>query len=109
MRMGSPRSPPSRCPHCRPGWQGTMWSHGAHRSRDVNASARSGSWVSSGSRRTRGLSVFLHDGDDVFHTYSTYQRGLDLLLNIYNYLDLTPLGRREDDEPAQSWISHRVR
>jgi len=45
-----------------------------------------------------GLSVFLREGDAVFHTYSTYARGLDLLLNTYNYLDLTPLGRQ--DEPG---------
>lgn len=44
-----------------------------------------------------GLSVFLRDGERVFHTYSTYQRGLDLLLNTYNLLDLTPLGRQEED------------
>jgi len=44
-----------------------------------------------------GLSVFLHDGDDVFHTYSTYQRALDVLLGTYNSLDLTPHGRPEED------------
>jgi predicted dithiol-disulfide oxidoreductase (DUF899 family) len=43
-----------------------------------------------------GLSVFLRDGDDVFHTYSTYQRGLDVLLGTYNSLDLTPRGRPEE-------------
>ncbi len=54
-----------------------------------------------------GLSVFLRDGDTVFHTYSAYARGLDPLLNTYNYLDLTPLGRQEDQLPwAQSWIRH---
>lgn len=42
-----------------------------------------------------GLSVFVRDGDQVFHSYSTYQRGLDPLLNTYNLLDLTPLGRNE--------------
>jgi predicted dithiol-disulfide oxidoreductase (DUF899 family) len=42
-----------------------------------------------------GLSVFLRDGDRVFHTYSTYGRGLDLLLNTYNLLDLTSFGRGE--------------
>jgi len=43
-----------------------------------------------------GLSVFLRDGDAVFHTYSTYQRGLDLPLNTYNFLDMTRLaGRRK--------------
>jgi predicted dithiol-disulfide oxidoreductase (DUF899 family) len=44
-----------------------------------------------------GLSVFLRDGDDVFHTYSTYQRALDVLLGTYNSLDLTPLGRSKED------------
>ena len=53
-----------------------------------------------------GLSVFLRDGDSVYHTYSVYQRGLDLLLNTYNFLDLTPLGRHEEDAPGQSWIRH---
>ena len=57
-----------------------------------------------------GLSVFLRDGDSVFHTYSTYQRGLDLLLNTYNYLDLTPLGRQDADGPnPQAWIRHHDR
>ena len=44
-----------------------------------------------------GLSVFLRDGERLFHTYSTYQRGLDPLLNTYNFLDLTPHGRQEED------------
>ncbi|WP_233808196.1 DUF899 domain-containing protein [Paraburkholderia sp. HP33-1] len=57
-----------------------------------------------------GLSVFLRDGANVFHTYSAYQRGLDLLLNTYNYLDLTPLGRQDDDGPnPQAWIRHHDR
>jgi predicted dithiol-disulfide oxidoreductase (DUF899 family) len=41
-----------------------------------------------------GLSVFLRDGDRVFHTYSTYGRGVDQLIGTYQYLDLTPLGRQ---------------
>jgi predicted dithiol-disulfide oxidoreductase (DUF899 family) len=56
-----------------------------------------------------GLSVFLRDGDAVFHTYSVYQRGLDLLLNTYNLLDLTPLGRQEENQVPQSWIRHHDR
>jgi len=52
-----------------------------------------------------GLSVFLRDGDRVFHTYSTYQRGLDLLLNTYNILDLTPLGRHEDGR-IMAWLRY---
>ncbi|GAB3871132.1 DUF899 domain-containing protein [Dactylosporangium cerinum] len=42
----------------------------------------------------QGLSVFLRDGDDVYHTYSAYERGIDPLVNTYTYLDLTPLGRQ---------------
>jgi len=61
-------------------------------------------WSSKG--ELPGLSVFLRDDDDVFHTYSTYQRGLDLLLNTYNYLDLTPLGRQEEGDRVQAWIRH---
>jgi predicted dithiol-disulfide oxidoreductase (DUF899 family) len=56
-----------------------------------------------------GLSVFLRDGASVYHTYSVYQRGLDLLLNTYNLLDFTPLGRQEVNEPAQGWIRYHDR
>lgn len=42
-----------------------------------------------------GLSVFLRDGERVFHTYSSYARGVDNLGFINNLLDLTPLGRQE--------------
>lgn len=42
-----------------------------------------------------GLSVFLREGENIFHTYSTNGRGVDILLGTYNYLDLTPLGRQE--------------
>jgi predicted dithiol-disulfide oxidoreductase (DUF899 family) len=49
-------------------------------------------WYTAG--EWQGLSVFLRDGDDVYHTYSVYERGLDPLVNTYSYLDLTPLGRQ---------------
>jgi predicted dithiol-disulfide oxidoreductase (DUF899 family) len=40
------------------------------------------------------------DGGDVFHTYSTYGRGTDILGSAYSLLDLTALGRQEDwEEP----------
>jgi predicted dithiol-disulfide oxidoreductase (DUF899 family) len=43
-----------------------------------------------------GLSVFYKDAaGNVFHTYSTYARGGDILIGAYNYLDLTPKGRNE--------------
>jgi predicted dithiol-disulfide oxidoreductase (DUF899 family) len=47
-----------------------------------------------------GLSVFLRDGDSVFHTYSTYGRGLEPLLVTYHLLDLTSYGRQEDWEDS---------
>jgi len=42
-----------------------------------------------------GVSVFVRDDEAVFHTYSTYGRGLDILENTNNYLDLTVFGRGE--------------
>jgi predicted dithiol-disulfide oxidoreductase (DUF899 family) len=50
-----------------------------------------------------GISVFYREGEQVFHTYSTYARGIDLLNTTYNYLDLTPKGRDEGSEPM-SWV-----
>jgi predicted dithiol-disulfide oxidoreductase (DUF899 family) len=47
-------------------------------------------------------SVFLREGDTVYHTYSAFARGLDQLFTPFNFLDLTPYGRQEDweDSPA---------
>jgi predicted dithiol-disulfide oxidoreductase (DUF899 family) len=45
-----------------------------------------------------GVSCFLRVGEDVFHTYSTYARGMDQLGGTYRLLDLTALGRQEDWE-----------
>ena len=42
-----------------------------------------------------GISVFLRDGDEVFHTYSTTDRGVEIFLVTYHLLDMTPLGRQE--------------
>jgi len=55
-----------------------------------------------------GLSVFVREGDRLFHSYSTYQRGLDLFLNTYNFLDVTPLGRQEEDG-IMRWVRHHDR
>ncbi len=48
-----------------------------------------------------GLSVFIHDDKDIYRTYHTSGRGVEGL-NIWTYLDLTPLGRQEEwqDSPA---------
>jgi predicted dithiol-disulfide oxidoreductase (DUF899 family) len=49
-----------------------------------------------------GLSVFLRDGDAVYRTYFTSNRGVEPLGNVWSLLDLTPLGRQEvwEDTPA---------
>ena len=53
-----------------------------------------------GSDEMPGASVFFKaDNGDVFHTYSAYARGLDILVGTYNFLDLTPKGR-DEDRPA---------
>jgi predicted dithiol-disulfide oxidoreductase (DUF899 family) len=55
-----------------------------------------------------GFSVFSREGDAVYHNYSTYSRGIDLLINTYNFLDLTPLGRDEGDRPM-AWVRYHDR
>lgn len=51
-----------------------------------------------------GVSVFYKDSDGrVFHTYSTYARGIDMLNTAYNYLDLSPKGRDENGR-GQFWV-----
>jgi predicted dithiol-disulfide oxidoreductase (DUF899 family) len=57
-------------------------------------------WMSEGSSEQPGLSMFLRDGDDIFHTYSVYARGTEMLGGSYYFLDLTALGRQEEwEEP----------
>jgi predicted dithiol-disulfide oxidoreductase (DUF899 family) len=58
-----------------------------------------------------GLSVFFRDNDVIFHSYSTYFRGLDMLLPMYHLLDRTPLGRHEEQgismaDGEASWIRY---
>ncbi|QVM98786.1 DUF899 domain-containing protein [Pseudomonas sp. SORT22] len=55
-----------------------------------------------------GLSVFYRDaGGTLFHTYSSYARGLDMLVGTYNFLDLMPKGRNE--EGTMDWVRHHDR
>jgi predicted dithiol-disulfide oxidoreductase (DUF899 family) len=55
-----------------------------------------------------GVSVFYKDQSGaVFHTYSSYARGIDMLNTAYHYLDLAPKGRDEDAlEFTQSWVRY---
>jgi predicted dithiol-disulfide oxidoreductase (DUF899 family) len=58
-----------------------------------------------------GVSVFYKDAaGDIFHTYSAYARGGDILINAYNYLDLAPKGRNEDSfDFTMAWVRHHDR
>ncbi len=57
-----------------------------------------------------GLSVFTRDSaGNVFHTYSTYARGLDIFINTYNLLDVTPKGRDEEGMTNMDWLRHHDR
>ncbi len=60
------------------------------------------------SEETPGASVFYQDARGcVFHTYSTYARGLDILIGAYNFLDLAPKGRDEDGLAfSMAWVRH---
>jgi predicted dithiol-disulfide oxidoreductase (DUF899 family) len=58
-----------------------------------------GAWMFERSSEQPGLSCFLTVGDEIFHTYSTYGRGVDFG-GAYGFLDLTALGRQEEwEEP----------
>jgi predicted dithiol-disulfide oxidoreductase (DUF899 family) len=62
-----------------------------------------------GGEEAPGISVFYRDeAGNIFHTYSTYSRGLDMMNAAYHYLDLTPLGRHEEGLPyAMDWVRLR--
>ena len=55
-----------------------------------------------------GLSVFFKDASgDIFHTYSSYARGLDILVGAYNFLDMAPKGRDEQGlAHTMAWVRH---
>ena len=56
-----------------------------------------------------GVSVFFKDGGEIFHTYSAYSRGIDMLNTAYHYLDIAPKGRDEDGlSYPMAWVRHRV-
>jgi predicted dithiol-disulfide oxidoreductase (DUF899 family) len=63
------------------------------------------------SEEAPGISVFYKDpGGAMFHTYSAYARGLDMLIGAYNYLDLAPKGRDEAALPwTMAWVRHHDR
>jgi len=58
-----------------------------------------------GRSESPGVSVFLRDGRQIYHTYSAYARGLDMLNVGYHYMDLVPKGR--DEESGPFWLHRR--
>ncbi len=50
-----------------------------------------------------GMSVFVKDDGAIYHTYSAYSRGVDILNAAYNFIDLTPKGRDEGGR-NQFWV-----
>jgi len=60
------------------------------------------------SEEAPGLSAFLKDADgNIFHTYSAYERGLDILVGTYNFLDRAPKGRDEEGlKHSMAWVRH---
>jgi len=73
-----------------------------YRTRAELEQARPSSWILEAEQpfEMPGISCFLREGDDVFHTYATYARGTEALGGAYAWLDLTALGRQEEwEEP----------
>ena len=64
--------------------------------------------MQAGNEELPGVSVFYKDeSGEIFHTYSAYARGGDILLGTHNYLDLTPKGRNETE--TMGWVRHHDR
>jgi predicted dithiol-disulfide oxidoreductase (DUF899 family) len=55
----------------------------------------------------QGVSAFYRDNNgDIYHTYSSYARGIDLMNATYNFLDLTAKGRDENPDATQDWVRY---
>lgn len=51
-----------------------------------------------------GITVFLRDGDDIFRTWNTGNRGIEILLSTFTFLDMAPFGRQESwEESPAGW------
>lgn len=69
--------------------------------RDADELAATGlGWMTDYVGEQPAISAFLRDGDEIFHTYSTYGRGVEVMMSGYRLLDITALGRQEEwEEP----------
>jgi predicted dithiol-disulfide oxidoreductase (DUF899 family) len=63
------------------------------------------------SEEAPGASIFYKDeAGEIFHTYSTFGRGLDIMLGTYNFLDMVPKGRDEEGLAfSMAWVRHHDR
>ena len=68
--------------------------------------AMTGTDAATYTRERPGMSAFVLEDGVVYHTYSTYARGLDGLWGMYQWLDRAPLGRNESGEPPPWWRRH---
>jgi predicted dithiol-disulfide oxidoreductase (DUF899 family) len=67
-------------------------------------------WSAIRSEELPGISVFYrNDAGEVFHTYSTYGRGVEMMMGTYTFLDITPRGRDEDKGHGMAWVRHHDR
>lgn len=92
----------------RMGWSLPWFStHGDAFNRDFGATVED--------EEQQAISVFLRRGDRIFHTWSTYARGEEPFMMVFDLLDLTPMGRQEEwenspvgipQEPTYSWMRH---
>jgi predicted dithiol-disulfide oxidoreductase (DUF899 family) len=71
----------------------------------ADMAARCGTDAWTYTRERPGMSAFVHEGGGVYHTYSTYARGLDALWGMYQWLDRAPRGRNER-ETGHWWRRH---
>jgi predicted dithiol-disulfide oxidoreductase (DUF899 family) len=106
----------------RMGWQ-FRWvsSHGSDFNRDFAVSFTADEMAAGkadynfggmqGGEEMPGVSVFCkNDADEVFHTYSTYGRGVEVMMHTYRLLDLTPMGRDDDAlDFTMAWVRHHDR
>jgi predicted dithiol-disulfide oxidoreductase (DUF899 family) len=79
---------------------------------EINSGARLYNFGTSnfGVEEAPGISVFCRNENGIFHTYSCFARGLDMMNPAYHYLDLTPLGRQEEGLPyPMDWVRLRDR
>jgi predicted dithiol-disulfide oxidoreductase (DUF899 family) len=54
-----------------------------------------------------GASVFIREGGKIYHTYSAYARGIDIVNVAYQYMDLVPKGRDENETGEMAWLHRR--